>query len=166
MPTPKAALTSEVTAKTPQLVGDSASEALEQTIRQRIVERAYALFEAAGSQQGNDQVHWLQVESEVWQRGLNIRESGSWLAINASLPDVLAEDVQIYLQPHRAIVQAIESNEAINTDSQTHGPAQQELLVVADLEVQVQPATASASFQEQTLTVMIKKRHPTDAPAQ
>lgn len=166
MPTPKPALTSKVTPKTPQLVWGSDKEALEQAIRQRIAERAYSLFEASGGKQGHDQEHWLQAESELLQRGLEIRESGSWLAINASLPDVLAEDVQIYLEPSRVIVRALKSNEVRNKDSQTPGLTQPELFVVENLKVQIEPTTASASFKGQTLTLMVKKRYPANTAAQ
>jgi HSP20 family molecular chaperone IbpA len=166
MPTPKPALRSKVTPKTPQLVWGSDKEALEQAIRRRIAERAYFLFEASGGGQGNDQAHWLQAESEVLQRGLDVRESGSWLAITASLPDVLAEDVQIYLEPNRVILRATKSDEVKNMDSQTQGLTLQEPFVVEDLKVEVEPTTASASFKDQTLTLMVKKRYPTNAAAQ
>jgi HSP20 family molecular chaperone IbpA len=100
------------------------------------------------------------------QGGLDLREAGSWLAIHASLPDVLAEDVQIYLEPHRVIVQAIKSQEAGNKDSQPQGLTQRELFMVRNLKVQVEPTTASASLRDQTLTRTLKKRYPADNTAQ
>ena len=75
-------------------------------LRQRVSERAFDLYRESGGQHGNDQNHWLQAEKEILQRGLEVRESGSWLALNASIPDSSADDIQIYLSPSRVMVRA------------------------------------------------------------
>ena len=158
MATPKTALSN--TSKSPELVPDDQHQRFHDRIRQRISERAFDLYRDSGGKDGNDRQHWLQAEDEILRRGLEVRESGSWLAVNASIPDGSADDIQIYLSPRRVMVRA-EKREAIrNADSQTHGLAQREIYLVEDLNTEVEPSTASAAFKDQKLTVMVKKRYP------
>jgi HSP20 family molecular chaperone IbpA len=163
MATSKPAPSGKLPSATPQIIRESEKEFLNQAIHRRISERAYHLYESSGHEHGNHHAQWLQAESEILQRGLEARESGSWLSLNASLPDVSGADVQIYLEPKRVIVRAEKSDAARNTDSQTQGLTQRELVLVADLNVEIEPSTASASFKDQKLTVMVKKRHPANA---
>ena len=72
----------------PRIVGESEKERFDQALHRRVSERAYRLYESSGREDGNHHAHWLQAQSEVLQRGLEIRESGSWLSINAALPGV------------------------------------------------------------------------------
>ena len=113
---------------------------------------------------GNDHAHWLQAQSEVLHHGLEVRESGSWLSINASLPDVEGDDIEVYLEPNRVIVRAETSENFQNTESQPQGFALREIFLLEDLHTEVDPATASAAFKDRKLTLMVKKRYPvTDA---
>jgi HSP20 family molecular chaperone IbpA len=153
MATSKSALTDNVSAKTPRIVGETERQDFEQALRRRVSERAYRLFESSGHEHGNDRAHWRQAESEVLQHGLEIRESGSWLSINAYLPDVSAEDIQVYLEPNRVIVRA-------EKESQKQGITERELFLAEELNAQIDPSTASAAFKDQRLTLMIKKHFP------
>ena len=94
------------------------------------------------------------------QRGFEIRESGSWLSINAHLPDVSADDIQVYLEPTRVIVRAEKTKMTQNPDSQEQGLTQRELFLAEDLNMEIDPSTASAVFKDQKLTVMVKKHFP------
>jgi HSP20 family molecular chaperone IbpA len=163
MATSKPAPSGKITPKTPQIVSGSEKQALDQEIERRVSERAYSLYEASGRENGNDQAHWLQAEAEVLQRGLEIRESGSWLSIHASLPDVSAEDLRIYLEPNRVIVRA-EKNGSETASSRAQGPPQGEFFLIEDLKAEIAPPTASASFKDQKLTLMVQKRHPANPP--
>ncbi len=163
MATSKPALSSTVISKTPHIVSENEKSAFDQAIQRRVSELAYFLYESSGRQQGNHDAHWLRAENEILQRGLEIRESGSWLSINASLPDVTADDIQIYLEPSRVVVRAEKSGTVQNTDSQTKGLTQRELFLVSDLKSEIDPSTASAAFKDQKLTLMVKKRYPANS---
>ncbi|HEY2462340.1 MAG TPA: DUF2934 domain-containing protein [Candidatus Acidoferrum sp.] len=161
MPTPKLAPTSKITQpKTPRILKESDATAMKQAIHQRVSEKAYYLYEMSGGKPGNDHNHWSQAESQILQRGVDVRESGSWLAVKASLPDVSADDVQVYVASNQIVVWAKKSSEAKNTQPRDFGMTQQELFFVADLPQEVDPSTASAALKEQTLTLMVKKRFP------
>jgi HSP20 family molecular chaperone IbpA len=165
MPGPKAAVSSSATPTIPKLISGLEKEALEQTIQRRIAKRAYSLFEASGRLDGNDLKHWLQAESEILQRGLEVRESGSWLAISGWVPDIEAGDVEIYLEPHRVLVRVTKSTEIGTPESERQELAQREVFLVEELKTEVEPTTASASVRDQQLTLMVKKRHPVSEAA-
>jgi HSP20 family molecular chaperone IbpA len=165
MPSPKAAMSSSATPAVPKLISGPEKEALEQAIQWRIAERAYSLFEASGRLNGDDLKHWLQAESEILQRGLEVRESGSWLAISGWLPDTATADVEIYLEPHRVLVRVTKSTEVGNPNSETQGLAERQVFLVQELNPEVEPTTASGSVRDQQLTLMVKKRHPVSAAA-
>jgi len=165
MATSKPALSGKMPAVAPKIISDpNEREALDQAIQRQVAERAYRLFEASNAAHGKDQEHWLQAESETLRHGLEIRESGSWLSINASLPNVSADNVRIYLEPNRVVVRTQTTSETQDPSTQTHSLAQQDIFVLSDLNVEVDPATASASLKDEKLTVMVKKRYPAGAP--
>jgi HSP20 family molecular chaperone IbpA len=158
MAIPKTAFTSKPKSTEPRFIGKSEAEALEWDIQQRVSARAYRLFEESGYQDGNAEKHWLQAESEVLQRGIEVRESGSWVALNAKIPDASAEDVHIYVDPTRVIVRARKNGQTENRESQAQGLPDDELFLAVDLNVEVDPTTASASLKDSKLSLMVKKR--------
>lgn len=152
MAAPKQALTSRpAIATAPKFVDKDEADALQRDVQECIARRAYQLYEKSGYQQGHEQEHWLQAESEVLQRQLDVRESGSWVAVNGFLPEIPAEDVQIYVDPRRIVVRATK-----NISAETRS----EMFLVADLNVDVEPATASAALKNDKLSLMVKKCAP------
>jgi HSP20 family molecular chaperone IbpA len=166
MATSKLALSGRTPAVPPAIISDpNEKAALDQAIQRQVSERAYRLFQASNAAHGKDQEHWLQAESEILQHGLEIRESGSWLSINAWLPDVSADNVRIYLlEPSRVIVRTQKTSETQDVATQTQSLAQQDTFLLSDLTVEVDAATASASLKDQKLTIMVKKRYPVASP--
>src|ERR1700730_17200409 len=121
MATSKPAPSGQVTTKTPRIIGETEKESFLQSLLRRISERADHLFESSGRAHGNDQAHWLQAENEVLQRGLEIRESGSWLSINTLLPHVSADDIQVCVEPNRVIVRVEKTQNIESSDSLERG---------------------------------------------
>lgn len=163
MATSKPAPSGKPLASTPKIVAESGKEALHQCIQARVSDRAYALYEASGREHGNAKRHWHQAEGEILQQGLEVRESGSWLSVNASLPDFSAEDMEICVEPERVIVHAQKHQASEDKASQTQEVTRMELFLARSLPVEVDPSTASAAFQDQKLTLMVKKRYPESA---
>jgi HSP20 family molecular chaperone IbpA len=166
MATTKPALSGKPPAVAPRIVSNAIEkEAFDQTIHRRVAERAYRLFETSNGAHGKDQEHWLQAESELLKHGLEIRESGSWLSINASLPGVSAEDVEVCLEPNRVIVHAQSGSETPEASAKVQDFTQREAFLLSELPVEIDPATASASLKDQKLTLMVKKRYPVATPS-
>jgi HSP20 family molecular chaperone IbpA len=165
MATTKTALTGSTAqaSRVPKFADEDGKSRIAQALQDRISLRAYSLYEESGQPDGNHFADWLRAESEILQRTLDVRESGSWLAVNASLPDVTPEDVLISVEPKRVLIQAVRSEEAKNNTAHESGSTRRELFLVQDLNVEVDPETASASLKDQKLTLMVKKKYPVAA---
>ncbi len=161
MATPKTALSGAT--KSPQLISEDQHQTFYDSIRQQVSDRAFDLYRDSGGEDGKDRDHWLQAENEILKRGLEVRESGSWLALNASIPDGSVDDIQICVSPNRVTVRAEKRESAGNAKSQTQDFAQRQIYLVEDLNTEVDPSTASAAFKDQKLTLMVKKRYPVTA---
>jgi HSP20 family molecular chaperone IbpA len=158
MATPKSALSGS--SKTPQILSEDQQAAFQDKVRQRVSQRAYDIYQNSGSQDGNDYEHWIQAENEVLQRGIEVRESGSWLAFNASMPEGSADDVEICLTPTSVTVYAEKGQPVKAADGNEQELTQREIFLTHDLNTEIEPATASATLKDQKLTIMVKKRYP------
>ena len=138
------------------LVGPEA-DALEQALSHAISQRARLLFEQSGSMPGNDEANWLQAESEILRPGLEVRESGTWMTLNAWIPNTSGQDMEIAVRAMRVLVRVSETDEQNFSD-----PAGQDgqIFLAANLAVEVDPSSAVASFPGHNLHLMIKKRRP------
>jgi HSP20 family molecular chaperone IbpA len=163
MATPKTALSGS--SKTPQILSEDQHAAFQDKVRQSVSQRAYDIYQNSGSRDGNDYEHWIQAENEVLQRGIEVRESGSWLAFNASIPEGSADDVEICLTPTSVIVHAEKTQSINSADGNAQETTEREIFLTHDLNTEIEPATASATLKGQTLTIMVKKRYPVSTNA-
>jgi HSP20 family molecular chaperone IbpA len=143
----------------PIFIAEDEAEEFEQAIHRKIGERARLLFEESGRAPGNDEANWLRAEAEILRSGLQVRESGSWAAIDASLPEASAQGVRILVRPRRVIVRAQLQAEAEN-DSAERTKSDHEIFLAATLNLEVHPPSAVASFRDGNLKLMIKKSQP------
>jgi HSP20 family molecular chaperone IbpA len=162
MASPKLAFTSRPRSElaTPTFVADHEAEELEQAIHRKIGERARLLFEESGRASGNDEANWFRAESEIVRSELQVRESGSWVAINASIPDASTQGMRILVRPKRVIVRAERKAAAQNYCAESAESDPGEIFLAANLAVEVHPPSAVASFRDHNLQLMIKKRQP------
>jgi HSP20 family molecular chaperone IbpA len=114
-------------------------------LHQRVAERAYQLFEQDGGINGNQEPHWLRAERELLERVSEVRETGSWMTANASLPESDPKDLEVLIQRDRAIVAGVRR-------AQGEGFA----YLLIRWPVSIDPATAAAYVKGQTLTVTAK----------
>lgn len=154
----KTAFTSKAKKTEPRFVNKSEAETFEREIRRRVSERAYRLFEESGYPDGEAEKHWLQAESEILHRGIEVREAGSWVTLNTTIPDASAEDVDIYVDATRVIVRARKNGRSDTTEPPSERPAGDELFFAAGLKVEVDPNTATASLKDGKLSLMVKKQ--------
>jgi HSP20 family molecular chaperone IbpA len=153
---PKMAPKSKPKPTQPKFIDKAEAEALDRDIRQRISERAYALYEQSGYQQGHAEEHWRQAESDVLKREIEVRESGSWMSFSATIPETSAENVTIYVDRIRVMVRAEKNDSVTDTESR-------EQFFVADATTELDPPTTAASLRNGKLSLMVKKRHPETA---
>jgi HSP20 family molecular chaperone IbpA len=154
MPSPKPALSAN-RAVNPELVDKTEGHEIEEALHQRLAERAYALYEESGRQDGNDQKNWLQARSEI-VKSLEMRKSGTWVSLTASIPDASPDRIRVYVDVNRVLVRAERTADAA---SQAEGPAHDtSKFFGVDFDIELDPQTATTSFKDQTLHLMVKKR--------
>jgi HSP20 family molecular chaperone IbpA len=151
MPATKLAFSSRpaLASTTPSFLDGPEADELEQFVSEKIRERARGLFEESGAAPGNDEANWLRAESEILRQGMPVRESGTWLALSASIPDASDQGMQIVVRPTRVLVRATRAQDK-----------EGQLFLTANLTAEVDPASAAASFRDHTLNLMVKKRRP------
>jgi HSP20 family molecular chaperone IbpA len=141
---------------TPSFIGGREAEELEQAIYGKIRERAYLLFEESGRAPGNEGANWLRAESEIVRSGAQVRDSGSWMTLNASIPDASGEGLQIVVWPRRVLVRAREASNGADGPELAEGG--REIFLAANLAAEVDPQSAAASFRNHNLHLMVRKR--------
>lgn len=141
---------------TPNFVAGREAEELEQAIYGKIRERAYLLFEESGREPGNEGANWLRAESEIVRSGAQVRDSGSWMTLNASIPDASGEGLQIVVWPRRVLVRAREAGNGPDCSELAEGG--REIFLAANLAAEVDPQSAAASFRDHNLHLMVRKR--------
>jgi HSP20 family molecular chaperone IbpA len=161
MPATKLAFSSRPTpvSWTPSFLVGEEAEALEQAVYRKISERAYFLFEQSGREPGNEDANWLQAEAELLRSDVQVRESGTWLALSASIPDASGQDMQIAVRPTRVLVRAKEDSSDRDLAERAK-PPERDIFLVANLPGEVDPLSAAASFKDRSLNLMIRKRLP------
>jgi HSP20 family molecular chaperone IbpA len=153
-----------VSSTIPTCLSGPEAEAIEQRLSQKIGERARQIFEQSGSAPGNDETNWLRAEAEIVGAGLEVREYGTWVRVNVSLPNASGENMQIAVRPARIIVCTDEMQNALNP-SEGAEREQRGIFRVANLPAEVNPVSAAASFRDYQLLLMIKKRRPNKSTA-
>lgn len=113
-----------------------------------ITRRAYALYLASGSTDGQDLAHWLQAESELLTRIPDIRETSSWYTVNAPLQGFAPEQIQVGVDDNSTMIVAERQQGAANQES---------VFLVANWPSAVDPGTASAYVKDENLTLTVKR---------
>jgi HSP20 family molecular chaperone IbpA len=139
---------------------NSSKQPLHERAQSRIASRAYELYEQGGRNHGDDRAHWLRAESEIMNRVPEIHESSSWFTINVPLKGFTAEEVQINIEPHRAIIAAAKDESSGNEQGGGGTSLQDATFAVAKWPSKVDPSTASAYLKDGTLTIAVKRALP------
>jgi HSP20 family protein len=74
-------------------------------MQNRIMLRAYEIFEAAGHGLGSDLENWVQAEQELfWRPSIELRERDDEFLVSIALPGIGAKDVSIQVTPEDLLV--------------------------------------------------------------
>jgi HSP20 family molecular chaperone IbpA len=138
---------------------NSSKHPLYEHARSRIAARAYELYEQDGRRHGNDLSHWVRAESEILNRVPEIHESSSWLTINVPLKGFSAEEVQVNIEPQRAIIAAARMVTSGSEQGGGETSFRGAIFAVAKWPSEVDPSTGSAYLKDGTLTVAVKRAH-------
>ena len=83
----------------------------------------------------------------------------------ASVGTLTLDDRVFGIEPNRAVVHGQIASQQQDASSGTQTYSQQDFFLRSDLNVEVDPSTASASLKDQKLTIMVKKRYPAGPPS-
>ncbi len=76
-------------------------------MQDRIMRRAYDLFEQNGRLFGRDLDHWLQAERELlWKPAVELRETDGELVLEAAVSGVDPKDIDIEVTPEDVVLKA------------------------------------------------------------
>ena len=76
-------------------------------MQERIMRRAYTIFERNGRLLGRDLDHWLQAERElVWKPALELRETDGEFVLEVAVSGVDPKDIDIEVTPEDIILKA------------------------------------------------------------
>ena len=76
-------------------------------MQDRIMRRAYDIFERNGRLLGRDLDHWLQAERELlWKPALELREEAGEFVLEAAVPGVDPKDIDIEVTPEDIVLKA------------------------------------------------------------
>lgn len=163
MPATKTAFSSQPApiASIPTFLSGPQAEELESAVYEKIRQRAYLLFEESGRAPGKEDANWLEAESQVFRAGMDVRESATWVSLNAFIPEAVAQSLQIVVRPKRVLVRATATRELNSVGASA---PDQSIFLAANLPAEVDPETAAASFRDHGLRLMIRKRTPDRLP--
>src|SRR5437867_9520030 len=76
-------------------------------MQERIMRRAYTIFERNGRLLGRDLDHWLQAERElVWKQAVELRETDGEFVLEVAVPGVDPTDIDIEVTPEDIVLKA------------------------------------------------------------
>jgi HSP20 family protein len=78
-----------------------------QQMHDRIMKRAFEIFDGNGHTFGRDLENWLQAERElVWTPSIELEEKDNRFMLQVALPGVESKDIDIEVTPEEILVQA------------------------------------------------------------
>src|SRR5438105_15906576 len=99
------------------------SSILDQTkqMQDRIMRRAYEIFEQNGSMSGTDLDNWTQAERElIWKPAFELSEKDGQLQIEAAIPGVEAKDIDVEVTADDIVLKAETQHEHAEQKGEIH----------------------------------------------
>ncbi|MHB8502786.1 MAG: Hsp20 family protein [Candidatus Acidiferrales bacterium] len=125
-----------------------------------IARRAYEIFESTGRVGGRELEHWLQAESELFQRTpIDVKESRDGLTVLADVRGFAPKELEVDLEPKRVtIIGRHQSQADLKTSASRSSEAcAARLLRSLQLPVEIDTRHATARLQKGILELDVKK---------
>ena len=125
-------------------------------IENRIMRRAYEIFQHNGALFGRDVDNWLQAERELlWKPALELRETDGEFQLEAALSGVDPKDIDIEVTPEDILVRADVHHEHRKEEGKTHicEFAHGNLLRSIHLPKKIDPDKVKAEFKDGMLSL-------------
>jgi HSP20 family molecular chaperone IbpA len=90
-------------------------------MQDRIMHRAYSLFETRGKAFGRDLEHWLDAERElIWKPSVELTEKDNQFNLSIAVPGVDPKDIDIEVTPDYLLVKAESRHEHREDEGEVH----------------------------------------------
>jgi len=131
-----------------------------------IARRAYEIFEARGRVTGRELDHWLQAESELFERTpIDIKESRDGVTVLADVRGFTPKELEVDLEPKRVTIIGRHQSQTDQKTSAHHTleTRSSRLLRSLQLPVEIDTSHATARLQRGVLELDVKKAQVTRA---
>jgi HSP20 family molecular chaperone IbpA len=132
------------------------SQGIKDRANDAVARRAYSLYLAGGSIDGQDLQHWLQAESEILTNVPEVHESSSGYTVNVPLQGFSPEQIQVSVDDKGAIIAANKTQSGARQPG-SDWSSEESVFLVANWPGIVDPSTASASVKGDGLTLTVKR---------
>ena len=139
---------------------NSETQRSKEKVNHRVSQRAYQLYEGSGADHGRDLEHWLRAESELFPRIEEIQDSGSVFTAAASLPGFGPEDISVSVDSASALIIADKHSSRTEVGADALATDASFAFFRIDWPAEVDPATATASFDHSRLLITVKRTTP------
>ncbi len=132
-------------------------------IQEQIEQRAYALFELRGRENGRDLDDWLKAEQEFLEPvPVDITEQDKALNIRAKVPGFSASELKINLEPWTLTITGTheQKTEKQGQKSKVHEWRRKKICRIISLPAAIVPEKATATLNENMLEVKAEKAKP------
>jgi HSP20 family molecular chaperone IbpA len=129
-------------------------------IQQEIARRAYALFEARGSEHGHAFDDWAAAEAELLAPvAIAGNESADKLEVTAEVPGFNEKEIEVAVEPRRLFLSGKQekTNAANPADTEVTERKTKMFFRVIDLPAEIDPAQAKAHFKDGRLTLTLPR---------
>ncbi len=129
-------------------------------VHERIMRRAFELFEGDGRNFGRELDHWLKAETELLHPvRLNMTETEEMLVVRAEVPGFTEKEIQVALEPRRLTITGKHELEEEKKKGKVVWKERQteEILRVVELPADVYVASANATLSHGVLEIQMPK---------
>lgn len=124
-----------------------------------VAHRAYELYESRGRQDGHDLEDWYRAEAELLHSlPVSISETDDQVIVRSDVPGLSDEDIQVRVAPHRLVITG--KWRTIREGKGRVEKGSHEALHEVDLSEAINPDEVTATVQDGTLEIQMKKARP------
>jgi HSP20 family molecular chaperone IbpA len=126
---------------------------------EKVARRAYEIYQQNGSGHGNDLLHWLQAESEIFNRIVEVQQSDSTFSIVTPVPGFTPEEISVAVERNRALIVANKINQkpARSAEASELEDSSESTFFLVEWPGPVEPATANAQMKQGNLVLTVKR---------
>jgi hypothetical protein len=160
MTTPEKALKASAVPQNIEILSADSIHSLRSELNQNIERLAYEYFKQGREAHGQHLNHWLDAQTAIMGKDVEVRESGVWYHFHCKLMGFNAEQGHV-----RVAMDSSEILVNVHWGKDSHGSSESTLAPIffwGKWPLEVDPSTAAAYIKDEKLTVEAKK---TDPPA-